>query len=91
MAIPNLPTVEGQALASDSLQAAYLRAALADHRALVVAEIARQTRKLNLLSARTDSLAITRLRRQMRASESEQRELDRMIAAIDRRFSTAWG
>lgn len=91
MAIPNLPRVDAQALASDSLQAAYLRVALADYRALVVAEIARQTRKLNLLSARTDSLAITRLRRQMRASESEQRELDRMIAAIDRRFSTAWG
>ncbi|HJT95246.1 MAG TPA: hypothetical protein VJ777_25490, partial [Mycobacterium sp.] len=85
------PTGDAQVLASDSLQAAYFRGALADQRALVGAEIARQTRTMSFLSTKTDSLAITRLRRQIRARENEQYDLDRMIAAIDRRFSTAWG
>lgn len=91
MTIPISPTGDAQALASDSLQAAYFRGALTDRRALVVAEIARQMHKLSFLSAGGDSLAIARLRRQIRISESEQHDLDRMIAAIDRRFSTARG
>lgn len=76
--------------ASDALQAAYFRGALADQRALVAAEIMRQTRKLNGLSTRTDALAISQLRRDIRANDSEIRELDRMIAALDRRFAQIW-
>jgi hypothetical protein len=87
MVTPRVPTGDGDARASDSLQAAYFRGALADQRALLAAEIAEKTRKLACLSTTTDSLAISRLRRQIRVDESEQRELDRMIAAIDRRFS----
>ena len=90
MAIPSVPTDDDSAEVSDSLQAAYFRGALADQRALVAAEIATQTRKLGFLSTKTDSLAISRLRRQIRTSEAQHRDLDRMIEAIDRRFSRSW-
>jgi len=76
--------------ASDSLQAAYFRGALADQRALVAAEIVRQNRTLNGLSTRSDALAISLLRRDIRANEAECRDLDRMIAALDRRFAALW-
>jgi len=76
--------------ASDSLQAAYFRGALADQRALVAAEIVRQNRILNGLSTRSDAVAISLLRRDIRANEAECRDLDRMIAALDRRFAALW-
>jgi len=75
---------------SDSLQAAYFRGALADQRVLITAEIVRQTRILNGLSTRSDALAISLLRRDIRANEAECRDLDRMIAALDRRFAALW-
>jgi len=84
------PTVEfdyAERQASDSLQAAYFRGALADQRTLIGAEIMRQTRKLNGMSTRTDALAISQLRRDIRANDAELRDLDRMIAALDRRFA----
>ena len=84
------PTVEfdyAERQASDSLQAAYFRGALADQRTLIAAEIMRQTRKLNGMSTRTDALAISQLRRDIRANDAELRDLDRMIAALDRRFA----
>jgi hypothetical protein len=90
MAIPSMPTDDDATDVSDSLQAAYFRGALADQRAMLAADIASQTRKLGFLSTRTDSLAISRLRRQLRASEAQQRDLDRMIEALDRRFSRSW-
>ena len=90
MAIPRTPTGDVGAQASDWQQAAYFRGALADQRALLAAEIAAQTRKLDFLSIKTDSLAISRLRRQIRAKEADHRDVDRMIAAIDRRFSRYW-
>jgi hypothetical protein len=90
MAIPRVSTGDVGAEASDALQAAYFRGALSDQRALLAAEIAKQTRNLGCLSSRTDSLAISRLRRQIRANEATHRDLDRMIAAIDRRFSRYW-
>jgi hypothetical protein len=90
MAIPSVPTDDDATEVSDALQAAYFRGALADQRALLAAEIATQTHKLSFLSTKTDSLAISRLRRQLRASEAQHRDLDRMIEAIDRRFSRSW-
>jgi len=87
------PTVEfdyAEKQASDSLQAAYFRGALADQRTLIAAEIMRQTRKLNGMSTRTDALAISQLRRDIRANDAELRDLDRMIAALDRRFAEIW-
>jgi hypothetical protein len=90
VATPTVPFDYAEKEASDSLQAAYFRGALADQRALLAAEIVRQTRKLDRLSTRTDALAISQLRRDIRANELECRELDRMIAALDRRFATLW-
>jgi len=90
MAIPSVPTDQDGTEVSDSLQAAYFRGALADQRALLAAEIVTQTRKLSFLSTKADSLAISRLRRQLRASEAQHRDLDRMIEALDRRFSRSW-
>ncbi len=89
MATPLLPT-DAPAHDSDSLQAAYFRAALAEHRALVAAEIARHTDALNALTTRSDAVAVSRLRREIRAGEAERRELDRMIEAIDRRYAPVW-
>jgi hypothetical protein len=76
--------------ASDSLQAAYFRRALVDQRALLAAEIVRQNRKLNGLSTKSDAVAISLLRRDIRANEAECRDIDRMIAALDRRFAALW-
>ena len=72
-----MPVDDAEARASDSLQAAYFRGALADQRALIAAELVRQNRKLNALSTRTDAFLITRLRREIRANEAECRDLDR--------------
>jgi len=55
---------------------------------VIAAEIARQTRKLGSLTTRSDALTISRLRREIRAHEAQCRELDRMIAALDRRFAS---
>ncbi len=85
-----MPTDNDGTDVSDSLQAAYFRGALADQRGMLAAEIASQTQKLSFLSTKTDSLAISRLRRQLRASEAQHRDLDRMIEALDRRFSRSW-
>lgn len=83
-----MPNDDPRVLESDSLQAAYFRSALAENRALIAAEIARQNRKLGSLTTRSDALAISRLRREIRTNEAECRELDRMIDALDRRFAT---
>ncbi len=90
MSTPRLFLDDAPTRESDSQQAAYFRGALADHRALVAAEIARHTRTLESMTTRSDSIAITRLRRDIRAGESQCRELDRMIEALDRRFAHTW-
>ncbi|AGB26812.1 hypothetical protein Mycsm_06693 (plasmid) [Mycobacterium sp. JS623] len=90
MATPSMPPA-AVAQGSDSLQAAYFRGALADQRALIAAHMARQSSKLqSMTAAGANELAITRLRRQVRENEAEIRQLDRMIGAIDRRFSASW-
>ena len=90
MAIPSISTDDAAARASDSLQAAYFRGALADYRAVVAAKLTRQAAKLNAMSGKADSVAISRMRRQIRENEAEYRNLDSMIDAIDRRFSASW-
>ena len=90
MATLSVSTDDASARASDALQAAYFRSALADYRAVLVAKISRQGAKLNAMSGKADSMAISRMRRQMRENEAEHQRLDSMIAAIDRRFSASW-
>jgi hypothetical protein len=85
-----VPVEHAENEASDSRQAAYFRGALADQRALIAAEIVRQNRKLNGMSTRSDALAISQLRRDIRANDTELRDVDRMIAALDRRFAAVW-
>jgi hypothetical protein len=81
---------DAPARASDALQAAYFRGALVDQREVVAAELARNTHALDSLTTKTDSVAISRLRRDIRIAAAECRELDRMIAALDSRFAPAW-
>ncbi|HKP40540.1 hypothetical protein [Mycobacterium sp.] len=90
MATLSVSTDDASARASDALQAAYFRSALADYRAVLVAKISRQGAKLNAMSGKADPMAISRMRRQMRENEAEHQRLDSMIAAIDRRFSASW-
>jgi hypothetical protein len=78
------------AQASDSLQAAYFRGALADLRATLTAVLARQNGKLATMSTRMNPSTVSRLRREIRDNESECRQLDHMIEAIDLRFSSQW-
>jgi hypothetical protein len=87
MAIPSISPDDAAARASDSLQAAYFRGALAEYRSAVAAKLSRQTDKLNAMSGKADSIAISRMRRHIREHEAEHRNLDAMIEAIDRRFS----
>jgi hypothetical protein len=90
VANPSISRDDAVAQASDSLQAAYFRGALADQRATITAVIARQNGKLATMSTRLNPLAVSRLRREIRDNESERRHLDDMIEAIDRRFSSQW-
>jgi hypothetical protein len=90
VANPSIPIVDAAAQASDSLQAAYFRGALADLRATITAAIARQNGKLATMSTKINPLAVSRLRREIRENEEECQQLDHMIEAIDRRFSSQW-
>ena len=90
MANPRVSRDDAAAQASDSLQAAYFRGALADQRATITAAIARQNGKLATMSTKLNPLAVSRLRREIRDNESECLQLDHMIEAIDRRFSSQW-
>jgi hypothetical protein len=90
MASPSIYTADAKALASDALQAAYFRGTLAGQRATITGVIARQNDKLATMSIRMTSVAVSRLRRQIRENEAECRHLDHMIVAIDRRFSSQW-
>ncbi len=76
--------------ASDSLQAVYFRSVLAEERAQIESEIIGQTRILSSLPPTIPSTVISRVRRRIRAKQTEHRELDRMIEAIDRRFAGIW-
>jgi hypothetical protein len=88
VANPSISRDDAVAQASDSLQAAYFRGALADQRATVTAVLARQNSKLATMSTKINPLAVSRMRREIRENEDEYRHLDDMIEAIDRRFSS---
>jgi len=42
------------------------------------------------MSTKINPLAVSRLRREIRENEEECQQLDHMIQAIDRRFSSQW-
>jgi hypothetical protein len=70
VANPSIPSDDAAAQASDSLQAAYFRGALADQRATISAVIARQTGKLATISTKINPLAVSRLRREIRETKT---------------------
>lgn len=79
--------------AADASQAAYFRGVLADEREQVAASLARSRARLRAGAEREKVVGLrtmARLRTEVRALEAGQRDLDRLIAALDRRFSALW-
>jgi hypothetical protein len=81
------------ARAADVSQAAYFRAALADDRETATSELARARDRLRALTERNQVVGfrgMARARSRVRELENQMRELDRLIAALDRRFAARW-
>jgi hypothetical protein len=83
----------GQTRAADASQAAYFRGLLADQREETVNDLARSRARLRecmegqqVVGLRT----MARMRFDVRELEAKKRELDRLIGALDRRFSALW-
>jgi hypothetical protein len=83
----------GAAHAADALQASYFRRFLADERKQVADDLLHSRAQLRdcleadqVVGLRT----LARARSQVRELETKQSELNRLIAALDRRFSALW-
>ena len=89
-------TVEVQWTAAhpaDVAQAAYFLGLLADERDEVDAELAHSQARLRSLVGGDKVVGLrtlARARAEAREYESKQRELDRLVAALDRRFASHW-
>jgi hypothetical protein len=78
---------------ADASQAAYFRGFLVDELAHVVADLASSRARLRGCMERDQVVglrAMARARIAIRDLEVRERELGRMIAALDRRFSALW-
>jgi hypothetical protein len=80
-------------LAADASQAVYFRGLLVDQREEMVSDLARSRTQLRecmegeqVVGLRT----MARIRSEVRELEAKKSELDRLIAALDRRFSALW-
>jgi hypothetical protein len=81
------------ARAADASQAAYFRRALAQERESAIAELAGAGERLGALTAGNQVIGLrglARARLKTRDLEHQVRELDRLIAALDRRFAAIW-
>jgi hypothetical protein len=79
--------------AADALQAAYFRRLLADEREQTVSHLAHSHARLRECMAGEQVIglrAMARMRSEVRELEAKQRELDRLVAVVDRRFSALW-
>jgi hypothetical protein len=79
--------------AADASQGAYFRGFLADERAQVAGDLVRSRARLrdSVEGQQVVGLrAMARMRFEVRELEARKRELDRLIAALDRRFSRQW-
>jgi hypothetical protein len=85
----NVLFVDASAVA-DSMQAAYFRGVLADERAVVAEHLAEARRRLATRLTAEHLHGIARLRQEVRSKEAEQRNLDFLIGALDRRFASWW-
>ena len=76
--------------AADTLQATYFRAILADQRTIIAADLV-ACRAAFAERVQSENLyALSRLRRELRMKETEQRTLDRMMLALEYRFGEEW-
>jgi hypothetical protein len=83
----------GVTRAADASQAAYFRGLLADQRGETMSELARSRARLRDCTAGEQVIglrAMARMRSDVREFETKKRELGRLIAALDRRFSALW-
>jgi hypothetical protein len=83
----NVFVSDTSALVADSLQAAYFRGMLADERAVVAQHLAEARARLAKRFEAGELHGISRLRQEIRVREAEERNLDRLIDALDRRFA----
>ena len=83
----------GAARAADISQAAYFRGVLADERVQVIGNLTRTRMRLRACVEGEKVVglrAMARMRSEVREFEAKQRDLDHLIAALDRRFSAQW-
>jgi hypothetical protein len=81
------------ARAADASQAAYFRVTLADERETATTELDQARERLGVLTEGNQVVGLrgmTRARSTVRGLEAQARELDRLIAALDRRFAARW-
>ena len=80
-------------LAADASQALYFRGLLVDQREEMVSHLARSRTQLRDCTEGAQVVGLrtmARMRSDVRELEAKKRELDRLIAALDRRFSALW-
>jgi hypothetical protein len=83
----------GATRAADASQAAYFRGLLADQREESMNALARSHARLRECTAGEQVVGLrtmARIRSDVRELEAKKRELDRLISALDRRFSALW-
>ena len=79
--------------AADASQAAYFLVALTEERQTVTAALGQAKTRLRACAERPEVVGLRAMagaRLQVRALEHQVHELDRMIAALDQRYSPAW-
>jgi hypothetical protein len=83
----------GEMRAADASQAAYFRGLLADQREDTVSQLERSRARLRECMQAEQVVGLrtmARMRFDVRELEAKKRELDRLMAALDRRFSALW-
>ena len=83
----------GATRAADASQAVYFRGLLADQRQETVSDLVLSRTRLRHCMAGEQVVGLrtmARMRSDVRELEAKKRELDRLIAALDRRFSALW-
>ncbi len=83
----------GATRAADASQAAYFRGVLADERVQVISNLTRTRIRLRACVEGEKVVglrAMARMRSEVRELEAKQRDLDHLIAALDRRFAAQW-
>jgi hypothetical protein len=81
------------AQAADASQAGYFRGTLADERQAVTTDLSGARERLDALMQGKHVVGLrgmSRARFNVRELENELRELNRLIGALDRRFSALW-